>query len=320
MKIAISVVEPSLDGEVYPRFGRSQYFIIVDPETMQFESVTNPNIEAPSGAGISTAQLIYNKGASAVITGSIGPKAHQALAAAGVRMLTGVSGSIREAIASFKAGKLLDNADAGANAGIEGGAGMGRGSGMGGGGGGRGMGGGGGMGRGMGCGGGKGMGMGAGRGGGAGRVAPRKGDAEPWSDSVRQAGGPDELSSLKQQAKRNEELAWQAPQNKAKLPISNVVSYLRMERAFLRPWKASGYRKARAPGNSQRLSENTFDDADNHRIPPSRGDKGGCQGSDSIQTPPLPPLKGGIFRQPLGDIVLHHEKSLAGLEDPQDFP
>ena len=99
MKIAISVVEPNLDSEVYPRFGRSQYFIVIDPETMQFERVTNPNVEAPGGAGISTAQLVFKKGASAIITGSIGPKAHQALAAAGVRMLTGVSGSIRDAIA-----------------------------------------------------------------------------------------------------------------------------------------------------------------------------------------------------------------------------
>ena len=46
---------------------------------------------------------------------------------------------------------------------------------------------------------------------------------------------------------------------------------------------------------TKRLSENTFDDADNHRIPPSRGDKGGCQGSDSIQTPPYPP-QGGNFQ------------------------
>ena len=209
MKIAISVVEPNLESEVYPRFGRSQYFIIIDPETMQFESVTNPNVEAPGGAGISTAQLVFKKGASVVITGSIGPKAHQALAAAGVRMVTGVSGSIREAIASFKAGKLLDNAEADTDTGIEGGAGMQGGKGMGrgmgmGGGGGRGMGGGGGRcmggGGGRGMGGGGGMGMGAGRGGGAGRIAPRDYDAEPWSGGMRPAGGPDELSSLKQQA------------------------------------------------------------------------------------------------------------------------
>lgn len=197
MKIAISAVEPNLDSEVYPRFGRSEYFILVDPETMEVERLTNPNIEASSGAGISTAQFIFEKGASVVITGTIGPKAHQALSAAGVRMLTGVSGSIREAIASFKAGNLLNNKDSGSDAGIEGSRGMGRGMG-----GGKGMGGGGGrgMGRGMGCGGGKGMGMGPGRGGGAGRAVPRDRDAEPWSGSMRPAGGPNELSSLKQQA------------------------------------------------------------------------------------------------------------------------
>lgn len=57
-----------------------------------------------------------------------------------------------------------------------------------------------GMGRGMGCGGGKGMGMGAGRGGGAGRVIPRDRNTDPWFDNARAPGGPEELSSLKQQA------------------------------------------------------------------------------------------------------------------------
>ncbi len=199
MKIAISAVEPNLDSEIYPRFGRSQYFIIVDPETMEVESLSNPNIDASSGAGISTAQFIFNKGASVIITGTIGPKAHQALAATGVRILTGISGSIREAIASFRAGKLLDNTvfESGAGIGVSGGIGRALGTGCG-----RGMGMGGGagkgMGRGMGCGGGKGM--GSWRAGGPGRIGPRDRDAEPWYDDTRPAGGANELSSLKQQA------------------------------------------------------------------------------------------------------------------------
>ncbi len=201
MKIAISVAEPSFESEVYPRFGRSQYFIIIDPETLQYESVTNPNIEAPSGAGISTAELVVKKGASAVITGSIGPKAHQALAAAGVRMLTGVNGLVRDVVADFNAGKLVDNPEASTVAESEGGAGMQRVPGMG-----RGMGGGRGVGRGMGCGGGKGMGggrgMGMGGGGGASRMAARNWNAEPQADSMRPAGEAEELSSLRQQANR----------------------------------------------------------------------------------------------------------------------
>ena len=43
MKIAILATGPSLDAEVDPRFGRCQHFIIVDPETMQFEAVENTN-------------------------------------------------------------------------------------------------------------------------------------------------------------------------------------------------------------------------------------------------------------------------------------
>jgi predicted Fe-Mo cluster-binding NifX family protein len=201
MKIAISAMEPNLDSEVYPRFGRSRYFILIDPETMQLEGLTNPNIEASGGAGISTAELIYNKGASAVITGTIGPKAHQALAAAGVRMLTGVTGSIREAIESFKAGKLSGDAGSETVSRTGGGTGMGRGVGMGGSSG-RGGSMGRGMGRGMGCGGGKGMGMGSGRGGGGGRATPRDWDAEPWSDNAKQTGDQDELSFLKQRANK----------------------------------------------------------------------------------------------------------------------
>ena len=41
MKIAISATGTTLDAEVDPRFGRCQYFIIVDPETMQFEALEN---------------------------------------------------------------------------------------------------------------------------------------------------------------------------------------------------------------------------------------------------------------------------------------
>ena len=42
MKIAISATGPTLDAEVDPRFGRCQYFIIADPETMEFEAIDTP--------------------------------------------------------------------------------------------------------------------------------------------------------------------------------------------------------------------------------------------------------------------------------------
>ena len=70
MKIAISASGPSLDAEVDPRFGRCQYLIIVDPDTMEFEAVENSNAMAAGGAGIATGQMIAEKGVNVVLTGN----------------------------------------------------------------------------------------------------------------------------------------------------------------------------------------------------------------------------------------------------------
>ena len=105
MRIAISAIQPSLDGDVDPRFGRCQHFIIVDPETMEFEALENPNVGA-MGAGIATAQFVTSKGVEAIITGSLGPNAFQVLAAAGIEMFTGITGKIRDALQAYNSGKL----------------------------------------------------------------------------------------------------------------------------------------------------------------------------------------------------------------------
>ena len=106
MEIAVSATAPSLDAEVDPRFGRCQHFIIIDPQTMEFEALDNSNAMASGGAGISTAQMIAGKGVEAVLTGNCGPNAYQTLSAAGVRVITGASGKMKDAIEDFKAGKL----------------------------------------------------------------------------------------------------------------------------------------------------------------------------------------------------------------------
>ena len=149
MKIAISATAPGLDAEVDPRFGRCQYFIIVDPQSMELEAVDNSNAMAAGGAGISTAQMIASKGAEVVLTGNCGPNAHQTLSAAGIQVITGVSGGIKDAIEAYKAGRFQSSAQPSVDAHY--GMGMGMGSGMG-------------MGRGIGRGMGRGMGMGVGRG------------------------------------------------------------------------------------------------------------------------------------------------------------
>lgn len=110
MKIAITSSGPDLESPVDPRFGRCAYFIFVDPETLEFEAIENPNVGAPGGAGIQSAQLIANKGVKAVLTGSCGPNAFQTLQAAGIEVIIGVAGTVKEAIQQYKSGTLRPTA------------------------------------------------------------------------------------------------------------------------------------------------------------------------------------------------------------------
>ena len=106
MRIAVSSSGPTLDEQVDPRFGRCAYFVVVDPSTMVFEAVENSSISAAQGAGIATAQMIAGKGVEAVLTGNCGPNAYQALEAAHVKVVTGVTGTVRDAVAAYKEGRL----------------------------------------------------------------------------------------------------------------------------------------------------------------------------------------------------------------------
>lgn len=108
MKICVTSTGNNLDSAVDPRFGRCAYFIIVDPDTLEFKAVNNPNLEAAGGAGIQSAQLIAKEGAEAVITGNVGPNALQTLSVLNLKVFLGASGSIKEAIQDYQAGKLKE--------------------------------------------------------------------------------------------------------------------------------------------------------------------------------------------------------------------
>jgi predicted Fe-Mo cluster-binding NifX family protein len=122
MKICITSEGNSLDSNVDPRFGRCQYFIIADSETLEFEVVENPNIESMGGAGVQSAQLVASKQIKAVLTGNVGPNAFRALQAAGVEIFTGASGTVKEAIEKYKKGgfEVVKNPSVGSKFGMPG--------------------------------------------------------------------------------------------------------------------------------------------------------------------------------------------------------
>jgi predicted Fe-Mo cluster-binding NifX family protein len=106
MKIAVTSNGPSLDAVVEARFGRCTYFLCIDLDTLALEAIPNPYMALSGGAGPQSAQLMAEKGVLAVLTGNCGPNAFQAFAAAGIQVVSGVSGLVREAVDQFKAGRL----------------------------------------------------------------------------------------------------------------------------------------------------------------------------------------------------------------------
>lgn len=107
MKIVITSQGTTLDSPVDPRFGRAKYFVLADTESDEFTSHDNvQNLNAPQGAGIQSAQSVARLDAEAVLTGHVGPKAFAVLQTAKILVYTGVAGTVREAIAALKSGKL----------------------------------------------------------------------------------------------------------------------------------------------------------------------------------------------------------------------
>ncbi|MEA1968971.1 MAG: NifB/NifX family molybdenum-iron cluster-binding protein [Thermodesulfobacteriota bacterium] len=107
MKIAVTSTGTDLNADLDPRFGRTENFIIIDTDTMEFEVKPNSqNLNLPQGAGIQAGKTVADTGVEAVITGNCGPKAFTILEAAGIKVITGVTGNIKDAIEKLKAGEL----------------------------------------------------------------------------------------------------------------------------------------------------------------------------------------------------------------------
>jgi predicted Fe-Mo cluster-binding NifX family protein len=107
-KIAVSSEGPSLEDQVDPRFGRAAGFVVVDLETMDTVYIDNGQSQVMAqGAGIQAAELIARAGVGCLLTGYVGPKAFQALSAAGIEVGQDLEGlTVREAVEQFKSGQV----------------------------------------------------------------------------------------------------------------------------------------------------------------------------------------------------------------------
>jgi predicted Fe-Mo cluster-binding NifX family protein len=112
MKIAVSATGTDLQAQVDQRFGRCQYFIIYDSETRDFTATANESQFATGGAGIQSGQNVQKSGAEVVLTGNVGPNAMKTLQAAGIKVFTGISGTVSSALQNYLAGKCNETKEA----------------------------------------------------------------------------------------------------------------------------------------------------------------------------------------------------------------
>ncbi len=108
MKIAVSSTGKNLSSHVDEIFGRCSYFVIVEIENKKIkgvEVIENISRNQAGGVGISVAQMIVEKGVSAVITRNIGPRALDVLNQFNIGIYVG-DGTIEKVLQEFIDGKL----------------------------------------------------------------------------------------------------------------------------------------------------------------------------------------------------------------------
>ncbi len=106
MKIAVSATGEKLDAYIDRRFEKCNYFLIVDTETMNFNSVFNNGTMRKDESGSSALDIVLGNNVEAVITGDMTQGAYKILSDAKIKTITGLKGNIRTTIEEFKLNEI----------------------------------------------------------------------------------------------------------------------------------------------------------------------------------------------------------------------
>lgn len=105
MKVCVTATGTDKASPVDPRFGRAASLLLVDTETGDVRPLKGAT-RSSHGAGVQAAQNVVRAGAEALLTGRIGPRAYEVLAAAEIPVYLTASTTVARAIADFIAGGL----------------------------------------------------------------------------------------------------------------------------------------------------------------------------------------------------------------------
>jgi predicted Fe-Mo cluster-binding NifX family protein len=105
--VAIPATGAKPESDVESLFGRSRWILIYDTADQRWHPVDNSTgVQAAGGVGIQAAQLLIHRGVKVVLTGQCGPKALQALSAAGIKVFKVADGTVTEALRDYQEGRL----------------------------------------------------------------------------------------------------------------------------------------------------------------------------------------------------------------------
>jgi len=108
MILAFCVKEPNGDSELDDRFGRAEYFLVVNSNTGANVAFTNASKEASGSAGIKSVQMLKDQRVQALIAPKLGPKALDAAKALGLEVFEqGDSADVDQALTAWDEGRLV---------------------------------------------------------------------------------------------------------------------------------------------------------------------------------------------------------------------
>jgi predicted Fe-Mo cluster-binding NifX family protein len=102
MKVLLATDDKSLNSHIAKRFGHAEYYLIVDTETMNIETIKNPGHDDDH----SIIREIAEEGVKIFVVGNIGPHAFNIINALGLKVMLARRITASEAINKLKNNKL----------------------------------------------------------------------------------------------------------------------------------------------------------------------------------------------------------------------
>lgn len=102
-RVVVTSTGPDLDSEVDLRFGRAQYFIVIQLDSGAITVLSNEDSDkSDKGVGIRSFQRIVDAGVEVIITGRVGQKVMGMMSSSGISAFVVSGGTVREAFDLYR--------------------------------------------------------------------------------------------------------------------------------------------------------------------------------------------------------------------------